>query len=67
LGLENGAYCLSQPATLVFAAGGTQTLRVQTREDGVQLDQIIISPVNYRSSSPGSQTDDTVIVPKPAP
>jgi hypothetical protein len=66
-GWKNGAYWLSQPATLVFAAGGTQTLRVQTREDGVQLDQIIISPVNYRSSSPGSQTDDTVIVPKPAP
>ena len=56
------AYWLSQPATVTFAAGGTQPLRVQVREDGVQLDQIVMSRV---STSPGSHTDDATIVQKP--
>jgi hypothetical protein len=35
------------------------------REDGVQLDQIILSPSNYLSSPPGGVTNDSTIVPKP--
>jgi hypothetical protein len=64
-GWQNGAYWLTQPTTFTFPAGGTQTIRVQVREDGVQVDQIVLSPSNYRQVSPGKVTNDTVIVAKP--
>jgi len=64
-GWQNTAYWLSQPTTVTFPATGTQTLRIQIREDGVELDQIVLSPSNYLNSSPGKLTNDTTIVPKP--
>ena len=63
-GWQNTAYWLSQPVTVTFASSGTHTLRIQIREDGVQLDQIVLSPSTYLSSSPGSLTNDSTIVPK---
>jgi endonuclease/exonuclease/phosphatase family metal-dependent hydrolase len=38
--------------TIYFAATGTQTVRVQTREDGLSIDQIVLSPFNYLSAAP---------------
>jgi uncharacterized repeat protein (TIGR01451 family) len=64
-GWANGAYWLSQAATFTFPSGGSQTLRVQVREDGVQVDQIVLSPKNYLSAPPGGPTNDGKIVPKP--
>ena len=64
-GWINGAYWLSQPTTLTFASSGTHTIRVQVREDGVQLDQIVLSPTTYLSAAPGGVTNDSTIVPKP--
>ena len=63
-GWPNGAYWLAQPATITFAAGGSHTLRLQVREDGIQLDQIVLSPTNYLTTPPGSHTNDTTIVVK---
>jgi len=63
-GWQNGAYWLPQPATIAFAAGGPHTLRIQVREDGVQLDQIVLSPATYLTARPGSQTNDSTIVAK---
>jgi hypothetical protein len=63
-GWKNSAYWLSQPTTVTFAAGGTQTLRIQVREDGVQVDQIVLSPTTYLESPPGPETNDSTIVPK---
>ena len=63
-GWANGAYWLSQAATVTFAASGTHTLRVQIREDGVELDQIVLSPATYLSTPPGPPTNDTTIVRK---
>jgi hypothetical protein len=63
-GWHNGAYWLSQPARFTFPGGGTQTLRIQVREDGVELDQILLSPGTYLGSPPGGPTNDTTIVPK---
>ena len=45
-----------------FATSGTQTIRVQLREDGISLDQIVLSPQTYVSSSPGVFKNDTVIL-----
>jgi hypothetical protein len=61
-GWGNGAYWLAQAATVRFAASGTHTVRVQVREDGVEIDQIVVSPSTYRSSPPGPSGGDTTIV-----
>ncbi|HKG98620.1 MAG TPA: endonuclease/exonuclease/phosphatase family protein, partial [Pyrinomonadaceae bacterium] len=45
-----------------FQSTGTQTLRVQTREDGFALDQIVLSPVQYMFSAPGALKNDGVIL-----
>jgi endonuclease/exonuclease/phosphatase family metal-dependent hydrolase len=37
---------------IYFAESGTQTLRVQTREDGLSIDQILLSPSNYLTTRP---------------
>jgi len=74
-GWVNGAYWLSQPATFTFASSGTHTLRVQVREDGFSIDQIVLSPSTFFNASascptscaaaPGGVTNDSTIVPKP--
>ena len=37
---------------IYFATTGTQKLRVQTREDGLSVDQILLSPSSYLKSKP---------------
>jgi hypothetical protein len=64
-GWQNGAYWLSQSTMLTFATGGVHTLRIQVREDGVQMDQIVLSPTAYLNRPPGPVTNDSTIVPKP--
>jgi len=65
-GWQDGAYWLTQPRTIRFATTGTHTLRIQTREDGVQIDQIVLSPANYLTSAPGQLMNDATVVPRPA-
>ena len=57
-GWVGGAYWLTQQATVSFASTGTHTLRIQAREDGVQLDEIVLSPSAYLSASPGQAVND---------
>jgi hypothetical protein len=64
-GWQNGAYWLEQATTVTFANSGTHTIRIQLREDGVMLDQIVLSPGTYLSEAPGAATSDSTIVPKP--
>jgi hypothetical protein len=63
-GWQDGAWWLQQPSTVRFEATGRQRLRLQTREDGVEVDQVVLSPSTYLSSSPGRLTNDTTIVPR---
>jgi endonuclease/exonuclease/phosphatase family metal-dependent hydrolase len=63
-GWQDGAYWLSQVTTLRFASSGSHTIRVQTREDGVQIDQMVLSPSNYLYSSPGQNSGDSTILPE---
>jgi hypothetical protein len=46
----------------VFSQPGPQTLRIQQREDGIFIDQIVISPARYLTTAPGKLTNDTTIV-----
>jgi hypothetical protein len=45
-----------------FATSGPQTIRVQTREDGLGIDQVVLSSVYYPTTSPGSINNDSTIL-----
>lgn len=47
-----------------FERTGDQTLRIQQREDGLRIDQIVISARRYMGLSPGTLTSDRTIVQK---
>jgi hypothetical protein len=39
-------------------------MRVMVREDGVMVDQIVLSPARYMNAPPGPVKDDATIVPR---
>ena len=47
-----------------FASTGTKTIRIQQREDGTIIDQIVISPSTYLFQSPGAERNDTIVLAK---
>ena len=57
---DNGWGVLGQ--NIYFASSGTHTLRVQQREDGASVDQIVLSPDRYLTVAPGPRQDDTTIL-----
>jgi hypothetical protein len=64
-GWQDGSYWMP-PASIVFGSTGTHTLRIQTREDGVRVDQIVLSSARWTTSGPGEATGDATILPKSA-
>jgi hypothetical protein len=54
---------VSGPA-LRFASSGTVTIRIQAREDGISLDQFVLSSATYLNTAPGARTNDTTILPE---
>ncbi|HEX5473906.1 MAG TPA: hypothetical protein VFX12_04510 [Vicinamibacterales bacterium] len=58
----NDANYGSLAAPVRFATSGAHTLRLQPREDGVEIDQIVISSVKYAGKRPGATRSDTTIV-----
>jgi hypothetical protein len=62
-GWADNAYGGSGPL-IYFAATGTHTLRIQTREDGVAIDQVILSAGAWVSTPPGAPKNDATIVSK---
>jgi len=63
-GWQNRAWWLDDDAIVQFSTASTQTIRIQTREDGVEIDQIVLSPATYFFSPPGGPVNDATIVPK---
>jgi endonuclease/exonuclease/phosphatase family metal-dependent hydrolase len=47
-------------SAIYFQSSGTHTIRVQTREDGLSIDQIVLSPQTYLSAAPGKTVNDTI-------
>ncbi len=45
-----------------FASTGTHTLRIQQREDGASVDQVVLSPDTYATQAPGPRKDDATIL-----
>jgi hypothetical protein len=58
---DNGWGSLGSP--IYFAADGTHTIRVQQREDGPRIDQIVLSPTTFATRAPGERRDDDTILP----
>lgn len=47
-----------------FATTGTHTIRIQVREDGFSIDQIVLSSQTFKNSPPGALKNDNTILPK---
>jgi PKD repeat protein len=54
-------------ASISFATSGVHTLRMQQREDGASVDQIVLSGGTYFTSAPGPRDRDATILPSTAP
>jgi hypothetical protein len=50
---------------IYFATTGTHRVRIQVREDGLGIDQIVLSSGLYLTKPPGAAKADTTILPKP--
>jgi hypothetical protein len=62
-GWQDDAYgALAAP--IYFAVSGNQRLRVQQREDGISIDQIVLSSVTYISTAPGATKSDATVLPR---
>jgi putative Ig domain-containing protein len=48
--------------SIYFAQTGPQTIRVQVKEDGMSIDQIVLSGGKYLTVSPGALKNDTTIL-----
>jgi phosphatidylserine/phosphatidylglycerophosphate/cardiolipin synthase-like enzyme len=59
---DNGWGVPGQP--IYFQTTGTHTLRIQAREDGAIVDQIVLSPDTYITNAPGPRASDTTILPE---
>jgi endonuclease/exonuclease/phosphatase family metal-dependent hydrolase len=57
---DNAPFGLGRP--IYFATTGTHKIRVQVRQDGLLIDQIVLSPQKYLSSSPGTVSNDSTIL-----
>jgi hypothetical protein len=61
-GWQDNAWGLNiTPAPIYFATTGSQTLRIQQREDGLSIDQILLSPETFLQTAPGQLKNDTTI------
>jgi hypothetical protein len=49
---------------IYFQSTGQHTIRIQVREDGFSIDQIVLSGGSYLNVSPGSLKNDNTILPK---
>jgi hypothetical protein len=60
---DDGWGARDRPGILVrFPAGGRQRIRLQTREDGLSIDQVVLSAEKYLTSRPGSAKNDATIL-----
>ena len=52
---------------LRFPEGGLQYIQIQTREDGVSIDQVVLSAEKYLTARPGAAKNDTTILKRTFP
>jgi hypothetical protein len=62
-GWQDNSWWLRQSSTVRLQAG-FNWMSVMLREDGVEFDQIVLSPHRYLTTPPGRVKNDATIVPK---
>jgi hypothetical protein len=60
-GWQDNGYSSLGPL-IYFASSGIQTIRIQQREDGLSIDQIVLSAGAYLSAAPGASKNDATIL-----
>lgn len=60
-GWTDNGWCGSG-ANIHFQSTGTHTIRIQLRESGFEIDQIVLSPQTYLTAAPGSRVSNTTIL-----
>jgi phage gp37-like protein len=63
-GWQDNGWGVGVLGPLVYFNSTTQKIRIQIREDGLSLDQIVLSPSTYKSAAPGALKNDTTILPR---
>ena len=66
-GWQDNGYGYGVLGETIYFTGTNQMLRVQAREDGISIDQIVLSPVAYTTRAPGLGKNDTTIIAEPGP
>ncbi len=61
-GYGTGASALGAP--VYFATSGTHTVRVQVRDDGLSIDQVVLSPATFMTVAPGAPQSDGTLYPE---
>lgn len=60
-GWEDNGWC-GAGTNIHFKSTGTHTIRVQVRETGFEIDQIVLSPQTYLTAAPGSRVSNNTIL-----
>jgi hypothetical protein len=63
-GWQDNGYGVNVMGEPLYFDGTPQTVRVQVREDGLSIDQIVLSAAQFLAASPGSLKNDTTILPE---
>jgi hypothetical protein len=61
-GWEDNGYGFGALGPVIYFDAPVQKVRVQVREDGLSIDQIVLSPVQYVSAAPGAGKNDATIL-----
>lgn len=62
-GWQDNGWGIGELGPLIFfQTSGVHTLRIQPREDGLSIDQIVLSPKDYKTTAPGAVTNDNTIL-----
>jgi len=60
-GWTDNGWC-SLGANVYFQTSGTHTIRIQVRQDGLSIDQIVLSPQTHLTTAPGKTFNDSTIL-----
>jgi hypothetical protein len=63
-GWQDNGYGAGVLGPLLYFDGAQQTVRIQTREDGISIDQVVFSPDAYLVLAPGALKNDRTILPE---
>jgi hypothetical protein len=61
-GWQDTGYGINVAGAPIYFDAAAQTIRIQSREDGISIDQIVLSPLKYASAAPGAARDDATIL-----